>query len=664
MALLLVAILILIASGVAALAVGRSRRWSTGLAVTGVVTASILGLVPAIRVLLDGVPTGLRAAWSVPYGSFAVELDALSAFFLVPIFAVSSLAAIYGGEYLGRRRDERPLGAPWFFFNLLVSSMVLVVVAKNGILFLVAWEVMALASFFLITFENDLESVREAGWTYLVATHLGTAFLLAMFVLLGRQADSLDFDRFEGFSALAPTLASTIFILALVGFGTKAGLVPFHVWLPAAHPAAPSHVSALLSAVMIKTGIYGLLRVLSFLGPPEAWWGWLLVGLGLASSMLGILFALVQHDLKRLLAYSSVENVGIITMGIGIGLLGIHAGSPRVAVLGFAGALLHVLNHSFFKGILFFAAGSVVHATGTRTMDRLGGLAKRMPVTSVAFVVGAVAISGLPPLNGFASEFLIGLSALRAATSLVGEIAVPALAVVAGLALVGGLAVACFAKAFGIVFLGEPRTAAGAGSHDPGLSMRAPMIALVGGCVAVAAAVPMLLERLVPTLAAVTALSPQVVSAEIGATTPALVRIACVGAIVLTVVAGLWMLRRALLSGRSVASAVTWDCGAVEPTPRMQYTGSSFSQPLTDLFGLFLGTRRRLLPPLGPFPDDAALSTETPDACREVVYRPVFTGIGWFFARLRWIQHGQLHLYVLYIAVTLVILLVWNLAKA
>ena len=268
---------------------------------------------------------------------------------------------------------------------------------------------MSLASFFLVMFDDEKESVRRAGWIYLVAMHLGTAFLLAMFLLLGQER------RLAGFRAAlgrARRRSGVLFLLAVVGFGTKAGFIPLHVWLPEAHPAAPSHVSAVMSGVMIKTGIYGLLRMLTLLGPPPAWWGWTLLGIGVVSGVLGVLFALAQHDLKRLLAYHSVENIGIIALGLGVGLLGISYGNPTMAALGFAGGLLHVVNHAVFKSLLFLGAGSVLHATGTGEIDRLGGLLKRMPVTGATFLVGAAAISGLPPLNGFVSEFLIYLGAL------------------------------------------------------------------------------------------------------------------------------------------------------------------------------------------------------------------------------------------------------------
>ena len=259
--------------------------------------------------------------------------------------------------------------------------MTLVLLARNAVLFLSAWELMAVSSFFLVTFEHERESVRSAGWIYLVATHLGTGFLLVLFILMGRETGSMDFTVWAAQGIHAPELAGMLFLLAVVGFGTKAGFMPFHVWLPEAHPAAPSHVSALMSGAMIKIGIYGLMRSLTFLGAPSIWWGWLLLFVGLASGVLGIIFALAQHDLKRLLAYSSVENIGLITAGLGLGLLGVSYNQPLISILGFGGALLHVLNHSLFKGLLFLAAGSVVHATGTRDTNRLGGLLKKMPWT-------------------------------------------------------------------------------------------------------------------------------------------------------------------------------------------------------------------------------------------------------------------------------------------
>src|SRR5512140_2981387 len=303
MPLLLLALIVLVAGGLAAVMADRSARGAGVTGATTVVIAAVIGLIPVFQVLLGGDVSRIRLPWSVPYGEFFVELDPVSAFFLLPTLVLSALAAIYGSGYLQAWAGRKRLGAPWLFFNLLVASMVLVFVARNGILFLVAWELMSLASFFLVTFEHEKESARRAGWTYLVAMHLGTAFLLMLFTLMARQSGSFDFDRMGALAAASPGLAGVLFGLGLVGFGTKAGFMPLHVWLPDAHPAAPSHVSAVMSGVMIKTGIYGIVRLVMLLGAPPAWWGWTLVGIGATSGILGVLFALAQHDLKRLLAY-------------------------------------------------------------------------------------------------------------------------------------------------------------------------------------------------------------------------------------------------------------------------------------------------------------------------------------------------------------------------
>jgi formate hydrogenlyase subunit 3/multisubunit Na+/H+ antiporter MnhD subunit len=656
MALLLLAIGVLIGSGAASLIAGGAR-WASRLSAAGTIAGCAIGLVPALRVAAGAPPESLQAAWAVPYGAFDVAIDPLSAFFLVPIFGLSALTAVYGTKYLAADRETGRIGAAWFFFNLLVATMALVTVARNAVLFLVAWELMALASFFLVTIEDDRSDVRDAGWVYLVATHLGTACLLVLFVLLGGAGGSLDFDAMRG-ASVPPGL---LFVLAVIGFGTKAGLVPFHVWLPEAHPAAPSHVSAVMSGAMIKTGIYGLIRILTLLGPPPLWWGWLLCAIGLTSGVFGVLFALAQHDLKRLLAYSSVENIGIIALGLGVGELGLSTGSATLTALGFAGALLHVLNHAFFKGLLFLGAGAVAHATGTREIDHLGGLLKRMPWTAGTFLVGAVAISGLPPLNGFVSEFLIYLGAFRGFVSADTTAAVPLLCVIAGLALIGALAAACFTKAFGIVFLGEPRSEETMHAHDPGWAMCAPMLVLAASCVAIACLAPLAGTALQPVVQCVSGLSPEAVSDVVASVARPLAFIGVAAGGVLLLVALLAGVRFWLLSGRRVEATRTWDCGYARPSPRMQYTASSYAQPLTGLFALLLQSRQQLVHPEGLFPSDASLQTETPDVFARGLYGPMFTAVERGLSALRWLQHGQVQFYVLYIALTLVALLVWKL---
>jgi hydrogenase-4 component B len=673
MSLILAALVVLLAGGVLSLAGGRGR-WACILGPAVAVSGSVLALTQAMGVLISGQAATLQLAWHVPLGSLSLGLDPLSAVFVVPIAVVTALAAIYGGQYLGGHdeqveavsaaapvRARKHLGAAWLFANVLTAAMLLVVLARNGVLFLFAWELMALSSFFLVMFEHEDEQVRRAGWTYLVASHLGTAFLLAMFVLLGRHSPTLDFATFH----VEAGLAGTVFVLGVIGFGTKAGFVPLHIWLPEAHPAAPSHVSAIMSGVMIKTGLYGLLRLITLLGPVPAWWGWLLVGVGVVTGILGIGFALAQHDLKRLLAYSSVENVGIMALGLGTALLGLSADNARMATLGFAGCLLHMVNHATFKSLLFLGAGAVLHATGTRQLDHLGGLLKRMPTTGATFLLGAAAICGLPPLNGFVSELLIYLAAFAGLTGPLpphAALSAAAVVVIGALALIGGLAAACFAKACGAVFLGEPRTASAAQAHEAGLAMRLPMLILAACCPLIGLLGWLAPRALAPAIAT---LMPPAMAEQIALETAWAARSlgwlalggAVFGGLVLLLIAG----RVRLLSRREVGAGPTWDCGYANPQPRMQYTASSFADPLVRFLKFFLQTREEVQTPRGLFPDRAWLHTETPDVFREGLYRRLFAGGEWLAVKLHRLQHGRIQVYVLYIALMLLVLLVWKL---
>src|SRR5208282_206252 len=443
----------------------------------GAVLGSASGLVAALRVLITGDAVSLSGTWHMPGGSLHLEIDVLSAFFLLPVFGLSIVTGLYGRSYLANRGGFAS-AASWFHLNMLTAGMALVIAAQDGLLFLLAWEIMALSPFFLVIFDDRKTAVRHAAWTYLAAAHLGTAFLLVLFVLLGSIAGTSDFAAYGAALKDHQALRSSVFLLALIGFGVKAGIVPAHVWLPEAHPVAPSHASALMSGAMIKVGIYGLVRILTLLGTPEPWWGWLLIGVGASSGVLGVLFALAQHDLKRLLAYHSVENIGIILLGIGIGVLGLARGMPLLAVIGFASGFLHVLNHSIFKGLLFLAAGAVDRAAHSLELEELGGLLKRMPWTGTFFLIGAAAIVGLPPLNGFVSEFLLFYAGFLAVLQPAAAVAVAGLIVIVILGLIGGLAAACFAKAFGIVFLGSPRSAEASEAREVARPMRAAMAVL------------------------------------------------------------------------------------------------------------------------------------------------------------------------------------------
>ena len=633
---------------------GRAARLTAAVTVAG----CALGLAAAVRVLVTGDEVTLRAGWSVPLGSFYVGIDALSALFLVIIFAVCAFAAVYGVGYMWGA-SARQTAVAWSMFPVLVGAMALVVVARNGILFLMAWEAMAVSSFFLVTLNDRGVEVRNAGRIYLIASHLGTAFLLAFFLMLGGGGGSLDFDQAGGTQSTAR--AGALFVLALVGFGTKAGLMPLHVWLPEAHPAAPSHVSAVMSGVMIKMGVYGLLRFTLLAGDPAAWWGWTLIGIGTVSGVLGGLAAIANHDFKRVLAYHSVENIGIIGLGLGAGLLGVRYGSVPLAALGFGGAIFHTLNHAIFKSLLFLSAGAVVYATGTRNIDVLGGVAKRIPLNAAFFAVGAVAISGLPPLNGFMGEFLIFRAGLLGhGQPQVG--AALAIALTGGLALIGALSAGAFVKMLGIVFLGSPRTPSAERAHEPSAWMVAPVAALAAACFGVALAAPLVLQWITNAASVAGHLPGPGAESAVRDTTGFLGRAVVIFVVLLATAFVLSLARTALLRRRQVNKTVTWDCGYAAPSARMQYTGSSFAEPVTTLFKPLLRTHENIERPSGLFPARASFHSSVPDPARDLIYRPAASWMDRSLLRLRWVQHGRVQLYVLYIAVTLLALLIWRVA--
>jgi formate hydrogenlyase subunit 3/multisubunit Na+/H+ antiporter MnhD subunit len=679
MELLLASVGVLVASGVAALLLRGMAGLCSCVGAAGVAIAAVLGARPVLGVLASARPLAFDPIhWAVPNGAFLVGLDVLSAWFLLLVLVVPTLAAVFGVEFLKAYAPRKSLGGTWFFYNAVIAGMILVIIARDGLLFLIAWEVMALASYFLIAFEHEKEEVREAGWTYLVASHLGTAFLLALFILLGQNSGSLAFAepaRTATLSAAPTGTVSVMFLLALIGFGTKAGFMPFHVWLPEAYPAAVGHTPAMLSGVMSKMGVYGLLRVLSLFTAlpdfrPPTWWGVLLLVIGMVSGIMGILSAVAQRQLRRILAYSSIENMGIIGIGLGTGLLGLSAEKPGMAALGFAGALFHVLNHSLFKGLLFMGAGAVEQSAETGNINELGGLLKRLPWVGIPFVVGCVAITGLPPFNGFASEFLIYLTALREEVALAGTASVAALSGIAALTLIGGLAACCFTMAFGIAFLGEPRTARAATARPIGMMMQWPLWLLAAACLGVGLCSPAIIAILAPVVKTVTNLEAAEVqrfliisgtNAVDALTAQALLGgVVKVTAFLLVAGALLVVLRRQLLRGREVTESGTWGCGFYAPDATMQYTGSSFAQPLVDLVQPLLRTRKHIVRPGGLFAYAALLWTESPDMNRELVYAPAFRGVYNVISRLRWLQHGRLHLYVLYVAITIIFLLYWS----
>lgn len=647
-ALVLIAMALTALSGVPGLFL---RRGAAGqrIAALCALAASLLAL-PALACLLAA---GERARylieWNLPFGACEIALDPLSLFFLIPIFLVFPAGSLYALGYWPAASHRSSEPSVTFFYGLLAAAMALVVVARNGALFMIAWELMALAGYFLLVTEHEEPEVRSAGTVYLVASHIGAAALLVLFSQLRLATGSFLFPA-TGSLELAAAAATLIFLAALAGFGSKAGLMPLHIWLPSAHANAPSHVSALLSGVMLKMGIYGVLRVVSFFGERPLWWGVLLAVVGLVSALLGISIASAQKDIKRLLAYSSIENLGIITAGIGIALIGQSTGNPRLAYLGFAGALFHVLNHSLFKPLLFFCAGSVMHATGTRDMDRMGGLARRMPFSAALSLCGVVAISGLPPFNGFASEFLLYLGFFGEARAAQPYVALGAPV----LALVGGVALISFVKLFGITFLGSPRTIESAKVHEAPATMLVPMAFLAALCL-LGGLLPQLFLALVnPVLAAVV---PQ--ASRFGGLPIRTLWFTVAGGGVLLISAGLfWYLRRRR-SQLPQATGPTWGCGYLAPAPRIQYTASSFGA----LFGSFsagvVRTRLRLSAIAGIAPSAARLSHSAEETVLERVIEPVFSVVGVGFAFLRRLQHGEVQIYILYIFVTLFLLMLW-----
>jgi len=651
--LFLAALAVFAAAGVAALAAGRRPALALSIGSAGAVLGAALGLAGVLPVLLGAAGSEWSSAWSVPLGSFHLRLDPLASFFLAALYALAIPASVYGVGYLGHHRGGRSLAAFVSFFDLLLASLSLVFAAADGVLFLVAWEIMTVATFALVTFDDEQAEVRSAGYTFLVASHLGTAFLFALFVLLGQSAGGFDFARFEALRGSAP-VPLLLFLLGLVGFGTKAGLFPLHVWLPEAHPAAPSHVSAVLSAVMIKTGVYGLLRLLGFLPPAGVGVGVLLGVAGLASALLGITLALGQVDIKRALAYSSVENVGIVLLGIGLGVVGSAAGMPAVAALGYCGALFHVWSHAVMKGLAFMGAGALASATGTRDLERMGGLLARLPLSGSLFLVGAAALSALPPLSGFASEWLVYLGLLEAAQSAPGAGSLLGFLAVAVLALVGTLAAVSFTRLCGIALLGAPRSPEAESAREPSALLWGPLAALAAGSLALGV-FPAAALRLVAPVAG------QVIGAPAGAALEAASRLArplSGMAIVLLLAGGIAAFTaRRVRSGREVRPSETWGCGFGHPSARMEYTASSYAQLLlSGLVPRALQPRVRLKPPRGVFPGASSLGTEAQDPARTRLFDPLFRGLGERMSRLRRFQAGRLNLQLLYTLVTLVAL--------
>lgn len=623
------------------------------IAAAATILAAVAGVPASLKLLFSRTTTTYLLDWSLPFGPCELVIDPLSAFFLLPVFLVAAAGSLFAVGYWPAAEHPATERGLTFFYGLLASSMAILLTARNGVFFIMVWEVMALSAYFLLVTEHEREEVRRAGIVYLIATHAGTAALFVYFSLLAAGTGSFMLPAAGSLSALPPA-ATLVALAAFIGFGAKAGIMPLHTWLPSAHANAPSHVSALMSGVMLKMGLYGIFRTATFYYDPPLLWGAVLTVAGITTALLGITFAVAQRDIKRLLACSSIENIGIITTGLGVALLGVSSHNQPLLYLGMAGALLHILNHSFFKPLLFLGSGVIIHATGTREMNLMGGLGKGMPRVALLFLVGSVAICGIPPLNGFVGEFLLYLGFFRQLTagSLVYLVFLAPL-----LALAGGLAAIAFTKLYGSVFLGTPRTPAAAHPHEAGVTMLAPMAIFALLCLLVGLAPQMALRLVNP---AVEAFYPQqalaAVSAEYGAI---LGRLSLAGVLLLTAAAVVALLWRWRLGKARVTSAPTWGCGYQRGTSRVQYGGSSFSELAVSVFNGIMRQRVERPKLTGLFPGAARCSDVPTETLLERVIAPLFTLAGVSLSFLRRLQHGLMHVYMIYIFATLFILMLW-----
>ncbi len=625
---------------------------------------SIAGIGLSVNIILSKTSLSFNIPTSFPLLNLSISIDMLSAFFVLIISTVAFASSVYGLTYMQKYAHEHNLGAFGFFYNLFILSLILVVTAGNGLYFLLVWELMSLTSYFLVVFENKIRENTQAGILYLAMTHFGTAFILLSFLMLYNTTGSFDFNQIKVSASHIPDIVkNSVFVLALIGFGTKAGIIPLHIWLPRAHPAAPSHVSALMSGVMIKTAIFMMIKIFMDIMPSDdIWWGLTILILGAISSLLGVLYALTEHDIKKLLAYHSVENIGIILMGLGSAMIFYSLNLIPLAILGLVAALYHTMNHAIFKSLLFLGAGSVVYQTHTHNIEEYGGLIKKMPYTAFFFLIGSISISALPPFNGFASEWLTYQSLF---SGIVGQdklIQASFILAIASLAFTGGLAAACFVKAFGITFLAKPRSAESEKAKESPLSMNAGMAILTILCLVLgifSGYVTPQLTSITQTLSTLQqGITPITTTQNVDLLS---VYLALVG--ILVVVVTLVYLKTRNQKEHLVD---TWDCGAPPLTVRSEITSTGFARALIVMFGNLLKPTKESLTDYGDdvhpnryFPNSRTITLEVPNLYEIYLYRPIQTVVNILSARTAQIQSGNVNLYLLYISITLIVLLIW-----
>ena len=594
-----------------------------------------------------------RLSWSWSWlhtFSLSFTFDSLTFFFLLPIFLICPLAAIYSFHYFDDEEKSFRIAVNLFFTNILIASMVLVTTAGNMLTLALVWEIMSVSSFFLVIYDYEKETSRTAGYLYFLFAQAGALIIFAAFAVIFSHTASFEFS---GAATLPESTKLLVFLLAFVGFGSKAGVFPLHIWLPHAHPAAPSHISAIMSGVMIKMGIYGILRIYFILESTNLLMGQTVLVFGMISGVLGVLYALGKHNIKRLLAYHSVENIGIILIGAGLGMIGLSLGDLTMAGFGFGGCLLHVLNHSIFKSLLFMGAGTVIKQTGTAHVDQLGGLMKTMPATGRSFLVGSVSISGLPPFNGFISEFLIyfaaflGLQYPPHATLLLTILAIISLAII------GGLASFCFTKVVGIVFLGEPRTKQFTKTTEGGLAMTIPMVILATACLVIGIFPQQFIALAVSglrDLAGLELLDPALCT-TIGA------QLALASRLFLLIFIVIFFIRKMLYRKKEITSGPTWGCGFTQGTTRIQYTGTSYARTVVSFFKPFVMLEESTIRLKKIFPGQTTYTNQVGDIAEAGMAKGLTGPLVNLLGRLRWIQHGNVQLYIGYIIVAIMVVL-------
>lgn len=645
-----IGLIILLLGGLISLFCSENFKFKIVSLFTGI--GAVFCSIPAFKVITSGETLTQTFACTTPFGLVNVVIDPLSAFFILVISCMSFLATIYANGYMKHYLNKNMnVSSHCLFLVLLISSMLSVVTVQNALMFLIVWEIMSLSSAFLVIFEDNKKEVLAAGIKYLIYMHISVLFIILAFVLMTINAGSLEFSTFKEVLLNNQSLSTIVFLLSFIGFGIKAGFVPFHNWLPDAHPAAPSHVSGIMSGVMIKTGIYGILRVLSLIVAPAVSLGYFVLIISIISALYGVLYAITQHDLKRLLAYHSIENIGIIGIGIGVGMLGLAYHCTPVAVLGFAGGILHILNHSIFKELLFLAAGSVYTKTHTKDIEILGGLIKSMPKTALLFLVGSVAICGLPPFNGFVSEFLIYFGMLKGLTINTLGSMVTLILVIAGLALVGTLAILCFTKAFSIIFLGMPRSEVAENvKEDTTISFIFPMSILaiftlvIGVCP----------KQVFNIMTAPVSVFTGVVNVPDIVTLMQNVSLVCFGLIAFILL--LTMIKLVIENKRM--QHCTWGCGYDKPNNHLQYTASSYASPLLSMLTPLFKKVFDIKKPKTLFPKDAHFELHIEDVEEAYFLKPFIKATEKFLVKFEKIQNGNIQQYILYGLIFLLLSLV------